>query len=48
MVPVWYGQPGFEQIILAKEDQIVLGGPVSKDYTHFCLECQTTYPEQED
>ena len=48
MVPIWYGNPAMEQIILANEDKIVLGGPVVKSYTHFCHYCQITYPELED
>ena len=48
MVPVWYGEPGLEEIILSREDKLVLGGPIVKDYTHFCHYCQMTYPEQED
>jgi hypothetical protein len=48
MVPIWYGEPGLEEIILSREDKVVLGGLIVKDYTHFCHYCQTTYPEQED
>jgi hypothetical protein len=44
MVPIWYGTPGIDEIMLAREDKIVLGGPESKEYTHFCHECQETYP----
>ena len=48
MVPIWYGHPTIEEIMLAREDAIVLGGPVVKQYTHYCHECQETYPLIED
>ena len=44
MVPIWYGTPGIDEIMLAREDKIVLGGKDKKEYTHFCHECQETYP----
>jgi hypothetical protein len=44
MVPIWYGHPGIDEIMLSREDKIVLGGPEVKEYTHFCHECQETYP----
>ena len=44
MVPIWYGIPSIDEIMLAREDKIVLGGNVKKEYTHFCHECQETYP----
>jgi hypothetical protein len=44
MVPVVYGNPTPELIEMAREDQIALGGPVEKNYTHFCHECQEAYP----
>lgn len=48
MTPIWYGYPGQQEIMLAQFDQIVLGGPVEKEYTHFCHLCQDTYPLSED
>ena len=47
MVPIWYGQPTIDEIMLAREDKIVLGGPVVKGYTHYCHHCQETYPQIE-
>lgn len=44
MVPIWYGYPTIDEIMLAREDKIVLGGPVVKEYTHYCHYCQETYP----
>lgn len=44
MVPIWYGTPSIEEIMLAREDKIVLGGPKLKEYTHYCIYCQETYP----
>ena len=44
MVPIWYGHPTIDEIMLAREDKIVLGGPVVKEYTHYCFYCQETYP----
>lgn len=44
MVPIVYGYPTPELIEMAREDQIVLGGPGDKGYTHYCHECQETYP----
>lgn len=48
LVPIWYGRPTIDEIMLAREDKIVLGGPELKPYTHFCHECQETFPELED
>lgn len=48
MVPIWYGVPGLDEIMLSRQDRLVLGGPVEKEYTHYCHECQTTYPTKED
>jgi putative AlgH/UPF0301 family transcriptional regulator len=47
MVPIWYGVPEQTEIMMAQFDQIVLGGPVEKEYTHFCHQCQVTYPTEE-
>jgi hypothetical protein len=44
MVPVWYGHPTLKEIMLSRDDKIALGGPVEKEYSHFCLSCQETYP----
>lgn len=44
MSPIWYGKPTIDEIMLAREDKIVLGGPTVKEYTHYCHECQETYP----
>lgn len=44
MAPIWYGQPTIDEIMLAREDKIVLGGPTEKEYTHYCHYCQETYP----
>jgi hypothetical protein len=48
LIPIWYGTPGIDEIMLAREDRLVLGGPVVKEYTHFCHGCQATYPEDQD
>lgn len=48
LTPIWYGQPTIDEIMLAREDKIVLGGPMLKEYTHFCHYCQATYPYSED
>ncbi len=48
LIPIWYGTPTVTEILLAQADQIVLGGPVEKPYTHFCGFCQVTYPARED
>ena len=48
MVPIWYGVPDIDSIMLAREDKIVLGGPVVKPFTHFCHYCQETFPGSED
>lgn len=48
MVPIWYGQPTIDEIMLAREDKIVLGGLVEKEFTHFCHQCQDTFPVSED
>jgi hypothetical protein len=44
MVPVWYGHPTLKEIMLSRDDKIALGGPVEKEYSHFCLSCQEAYP----
>jgi hypothetical protein len=44
MVPIWYGTPGIDELMLSRQDKIVLGGAIEKEYTHFCHECQETYP----
>lgn len=44
MVPIWYGNPTLKEIMLSRDDKIVLGGPVEKEYTHYCLKCQETHP----
>ena len=44
MAPIWYGNPTIDEIMLAREDKIVLGGPYQKEFTHFCHDCQETYP----
>jgi hypothetical protein len=44
MVAIWYGNPGIEEIMLAREDRLVLGGATVKEYTHYCHYCQETYP----
>lgn len=44
MTPIWYGHPGIDEIMLAREDKLVLGGPMVKEYTHYCYFCQETYP----
>jgi hypothetical protein len=38
-VPIWYGQPKPFEITMSREDKLVLGGPIEKDSTHFCLYC---------
>ena len=48
MTPIWYGQPGIDEIMLAREDKLVLGGVNRKPYTHYCHYCQQTYPISED
>lgn len=48
MVPIIYGYPTQHLVEQARLDKIVLGGTVFKEYTHFCHNCQTTYPEIED
>ena len=48
LVPIWYGYPGFEQLAKARKDEIVLGGYPAKEFTHFCLDCNTTYPVSQD
>ena len=44
MVEIWYGYPTWTEIELAKLDKIVLGGTIVKEYTHYCHNCQETYP----
>ena len=44
MVPIVYGYPTFDLIEEARLDKIVLGGTTIKEYTHYCHECQETYP----
>lgn len=44
MVPIWYGHPTLDDIILARSNRVVLGGPKEKEYTHYCNDCQETYP----
>jgi hypothetical protein len=44
MVPIWYGVPGIDEIMLSREDKLVLGGTKEKQYTHYCHQCQETYP----
>lgn len=48
MIPIWYGHPSIDEIMLAREDKLVLGGPDVKVFTHFCHYCQITYPILED
>lgn len=47
MVKIWYGYPTLRELILSREDKLVLGGTTSKKYTHYCHSCQETYPEIE-
>lgn len=42
MVPIIYGYPSPELIEAAQRDEIVLGGPNVKEYTHYCLYCNET------
>ncbi len=44
MVPIWYGHPTLKEIILARDEKIVLGGPKEKEYSHYCNKCQETFP----
>lgn len=44
MVPIWYGYPTMDDIALSRANKVVLGGPNVKEYTHYCLSCQETYP----
>lgn len=39
MVPIIYGYPSPQLIDAARKDEIVLGGPSRKEYTHYCLHC---------
>lgn len=39
MVPIIYGYPSPQLIDAARRDEIVLGGPNRKEYTHYCLHC---------
>lgn len=48
MVPIVYGYPTPELVEEAQLDRIVLGGTNIKGYTHFCHECQITYPDIEN
>lgn len=48
LVPIWYGYPSLREILLAQQDKLVLGGPDEKVYTSFCVNCQVTYPFDED
>jgi hypothetical protein len=48
MVPVWYGTPTLNELLLASQDQIALGGPRVKEYSHYCYQCQETYPQSQD
>jgi hypothetical protein len=48
MVPIVYGYPTPQLIEASKRDEIVLGGPNIKEYTHYCLNCneaQTIFPD---
>lgn len=47
LVPIIYGYPTADLIEQSKLDKIVLGGTVFKEYTHYCHECQDTYPFSE-
>lgn len=50
MVPIVYGYPTPEMIAASKKDEIVLGGPKIKEYTHYCFNCdieQTVLPDLE-
>ena len=47
MVPIIYGTPNDDLILEARMDNIVLGGTTFKPFTHFCHQCQETYPEAE-
>lgn len=48
MVPIVYGKPSEELIEAARSEVVVLGGTVVKDFTHFCFNCQVTYPYPEN
>ena len=48
LVPIWYGEPGLDEIMLSRADMLVLGGPIRKQYTDYCHFCQETYPVIED
>jgi hypothetical protein len=48
MVEIWYGVPSIVEIMLAREDKVVLGGVYAKPFTHFCNACQNTYPAHEN
>lgn len=39
VIPIWYGYPTKVEIDLANNEQIVLGGPNNKGYTHYCYYC---------
>lgn len=47
LVAIWYGYPTISEIYLAREEKLVLGGPVEKEYTHYCYACNETYPFSE-
>lgn len=44
MVEIWYGYPTPDLIDMSRADLIVLGGWPEKPYTHYCQNCQETYP----
>jgi hypothetical protein len=48
MVPIIYGYPTPDLVEQARLDKVVLGGTKFKEYTHFCHNCQATYPQLED
>jgi hypothetical protein len=44
LAPVLYGIPTAEMVELAKDKFIALGGTKFSGITHYCYECDTTFP----
>jgi hypothetical protein len=48
LVPIWYGKPTSQELLLAIREEIALGGAIFKNYSHYCYSCHSTFPSNED
>lgn len=43
LAPIIYGYPTSDMVEYAVQDLIALGGPIAKEYSHYCYSCDELY-----